>query len=139
MDCAAWNSLGQQLSATPGTPGAPAGSWSSWYQARGYGCTIAKDGPLESAREEARKAHNRGCDVLLHYIPDGGGQSHIEMVAGFPPDTLGESVSTLSWGTVANVTVIFGRFFSKTDAGRYGANSFLSRSGSAVFYYYCPR
>ena len=133
VTCQLWDELSQELGAGPGNSGATPAAQAAWYAARGYSCTLATEGILESAAAEADKALARGCDVRLRYI-GADGSAHTEVITAIDPipDSDGAyKVMTLSWGQLASVTVRAGRYSGKTDANRYPP--YLGAPGTAEF------
>ena len=144
--CQFWNDLARLLGAKPGQQGAYESDIAALYNSLGYSCTEAYDGTFESAVEEAKKALDRGCDVALTYISADGKHGHVEMVTGItvdPANSAQATVSTLSWGSGATVTVSAGSYSGKSDGQQYRApgetSSFLEGKGTAILKYYCKQ
>ncbi len=141
VSCATWNDVSDEVRDTSSKSGGTIGGVTRFFENRGYCGKWARDGLGESACEEAAAALGRGCNVDLVYRDSGGGAGHIENVDLVTVDATNSSaciVHTLSWGMSAMVNVESGRFKGKSDAGRYGAGSYLGKAGPAQFLYFCP-
>jgi hypothetical protein len=154
VDSTGWNDLSRGIGAVPeggaNVTGNP--SIESWFSGRGYGRTSAHDGLawgpppyIESASEEAKRALDRGCDVMLWY-KNGNGSGHIEVVTAIdidPNDPKKSTVRTLSWGQSATTTFRSGKFSNKSDGRSYrpeGQNKgWLEGEGEAELIYFCKK
>ena len=146
MTCKDWNDLSRKLGADEGEAGASQSDVAAWYRGHGYGCSRAWDGLFESACEEAKKALDRGCDVVMRYRSPDDTKGHQEMVTGITVDSSDDekcTVTTLSWGQAATVTYDSGNYSDKSDGMRYRQEgedkSYLERDGSAFLLYYCKK
>jgi len=146
MTCKDWNDLSKAVGTKAGGSGAVQSGISAYYNSKGYSCTRAWSGPFESAVQEAKKALDRGCDVEISYRSSDGKQGHREMVTAIAVDANNSSkatVTTLSWGQQATVTVESGSYSGKSDGNRYRApgqnKSYLEGTGTAYLYYYCKK
>lgn len=146
MTCSDWNDLSRAVGAVERGPGGTRMSKvNEWFRGKGYCASIAYDGLFESACDEARKAHARGCNVLMHYSDPNGGSAHVEMVRSLSTnadDSEKCTVATFSWGQRETVGYDRGSYSGKTDGRRYRnqneAKSYLEGTGNAKLYYYCP-
>lgn len=146
MTCSDWNDLSRAVGAVERGPGGTKMSnVNEWFRGKGYCASIAYDGPFESACDEARKAHARGCNVLMHYSDPAGGSAHVEMARSLSTDANDSgkcTVATFSWGQRETVEYDRGSYSGKSDGRRYRnpteAKSYLEGTGNAKLYYYCP-
>ncbi|MGH2628332.1 MAG: hypothetical protein ACRDHY_16970, partial [Anaerolineales bacterium] len=144
VTCKGWNDLSRELGAKPGKAGAGMSSVCDWYKGKGYCCTQARDGTAESACQEAKKALERGCDVLFHYQSIDDMKAHLEKVQSIEIDTADSKkckATTLSWGQKATVDYERGKYRNKSDGLRYRKTdepkSYLEGEGKAMIVYYC--
>ncbi len=142
-----WNDLSKGIGAVKegGAPVTGSSSIESWFNGKGYGMTTARDKAGESASQEAKKALEKGCDVMLWY-ENTNGSGHIEVVTAIDMDandSKKSSVKTLSWGQSATTTFKSGKFSGKSDGSRYrpqGQNKgWLEGEGGAKLIYFCKK
>lgn len=148
VNSAEWDDLSKGIGAPAGGMGAQVTgnpSIKSWFDGKGYGMTTARDKDGESASQEAKKALEKGCDVMLWY-KNANGSGHIEVVTAISIDANDSkkgTATTLSWGQSATTTFKSGKFSGKSDGSRYRpadqAKGWLEGEGDAELIYFCKK
>lgn len=150
VDSSGWSDLSKGI-APPAGHGGVSGI-KAWFEGKGYGMSTARygvidaaDGVTETASQEAKRALDDGCDVMIWY-KNGDRAGHIEVVTAIevdPNDAEKSTVSTLSWGRSATVTFRDGKFSNKSDGRRYRrageVRSWLERESDAELIYFCKK
>ncbi len=148
VNSAEWDDLSKGIGAPADGMGAQVTgnpSIKSWFDGKGYGMTTARDKDGESASQEAKKALEKGCDVMLWY-KNANGSGHIEVVTAISIDANDSkkgTATTLSWGQSATTTFKSGKFSGKSDGSRYRpadqAKGWLEGEGDAELIYFCKK